>query len=102
MHCCGMSMLLTKSKKLTAFLVKSKPITEENFYCLLLGTFIASMLNEILLNTCSKIGEKKCSLASCIFVVFGTFISFFVAWGIMMLSMTSNVYVLFCITLLDA
>lgn len=95
MHCCGMSMTLTNQPRLSAFLQKSKPIESEKFYLLVVIVLLGCMINEFLTHYSYMVEERKNHLVKDIFVVaVSSVITFCFSWALMMLSMTSNVYIL--------
>lgn len=91
MHCCGMSMTINKKRTLNSFLIRCKPISDNNFYLLLACILICSLLNEILINICYKYEKKN---ANYLVIISGSIFTFFISWSLMMLSMTSNIWVL--------
>ncbi|EJW03379.1 hypothetical protein EDEG_02289 [Edhazardia aedis USNM 41457] len=146
---CDMSMTLNNKKYLSSFIVKSKPITNKNFYILLLTIIITSFLLEFVnILTKSRLHKYKTKITihskkqrkhekdsiknigynnsdsilqyntffrktffrkfrllfehlfAAFYLVFvPTVFVFFCSWSIMMLSMTSNVYILCAIVL---
>lgn len=97
MYCCGMSMVLKNEKSLDSFILRSKPITNEKFYFLLLIVLVICMINEFLINYSYTIeSRKKLGLVDIMIVGLSTIITFILSWALMMLSMTSNVWLLGC------
>lgn len=90
-----MSMTLNKDKHIKTFIFKNKPIKENNFYFLLVFLLITGFLTELLVNYSYKLEQKKYRVTrELLFVVISTIFTFFMSWSLMMLSMTSNVYIL--------
>lgn len=97
-HCsCGMSMVLNSRKCMDEFLVPGVSARSGNaFFLLLLNIACASFFHGLLRRSKKSVTQKTFKLRPLLWAVWLPLeaLSFFIGWGLMMASMTANIYVL--------
>jgi hypothetical protein len=99
--CCGMSMTLNGDLGLKRFMFKNMEISNARFGFLLSVIFLCSAFNEVFKEQAGKAESRIKKLhepfpfLKCLSIgLFYHFFVFLAGWSLMMLSMTSNLYIL--------